>query len=43
MIYLLTYPSGRVEKFYLLSCAELYQRVYGGHIHSVSEELDQIT
>jgi len=41
MVYFLTYPSGDVEKFYLLSCAELYQRVYGGEITSV--ELDQIT
>lgn len=32
MIYALTTPSGRVFEFYVKSCAELYQGMYGGSI-----------
>jgi hypothetical protein len=32
MIYALTTPSGRVFEFYVKSCAELYQGMYGGSL-----------
>jgi hypothetical protein len=38
MRYTLTQANGQVKKFYSLSCAELFQRSYGGVI-TVEESL----
>jgi hypothetical protein len=52
MIYTLTTPKGRVFEFYIRSCAELYQGMYGGSLAVIegdtlredyaSEDCDQL-
>lgn len=34
MLYTLACPDGATRKFHILACAELYQGVYGGDIHT---------
>lgn len=36
MIYQLTTPGGRVFEFYIHSCAQLYQSMYGGQLTAVA-------
>jgi hypothetical protein len=42
MKYLLVTPSGRQFAYYVKSCAEMFQQVFGGQIHIIHGSIKEL-
>lgn len=43
MIYLVIYPSGKSQSFYIENVAKLYRNINGGFIVNLMETIDETT